>query len=272
VQNENDVVLKAEAAEVEAWRDMYSAMPETFRAAFGAEIFDVDGVTLTRCRKIPFSHFNAVLDFGLSRPATQAQLERIVDVYQTAGVDKFAIVQTSTDVSAASRALLSANGFRAKGSWERVILHGERLGSAPPNSGDTELISADTAMDWASFLSRAYGLPTEPWLMPLVERPRWIHAALRRNGSIAAARSMYVSDSGWAWLGVEAPVPGVMAPSFDDDASVTWALLRAGLDRQVQGFVADIEAPSPERNTRAYETWQALGFAWPYVRFLYGRS
>jgi hypothetical protein len=76
VQNENDVVLNGEAAEVEAWKDMYSAMPETFRDAFGAEIFDVDGVTLTRCRKIPLSHFNAVLDFGLSGAATAAQLER----------------------------------------------------------------------------------------------------------------------------------------------------------------------------------------------------
>ena len=49
-----------EHAEVQAWLDMYAAVPAEFRERFNPEIVQVDGVTLTRCRAIPFSHFRFV--------------------------------------------------------------------------------------------------------------------------------------------------------------------------------------------------------------------
>jgi hypothetical protein len=79
---------------------------------------------------------------------------------------------------------------------------------------------------------------------------------------------MYAAD-GWAWLGVEAPVPGLMGPSWADDHALAAALVRAGVRAGVASFAADIEAPSPARDTPAYADWAALGFTIPYPRTHY---
>ncbi|MEW5988866.1 MAG: hypothetical protein AB1791_19760, partial [Chloroflexota bacterium] len=114
-----------------------------------------------------------------------------------------------------------------------------------------------------------YGLPTTPWLLALVERPGWHHYLLRRGRAIAAVRSMYVHHDGMAWLGIDAPVPGIMAPSYDLDRQLCQAMVRDGLGLGVRYFAADIEAPTPAMNTPAYHHFEALGFKRPYFRSHY---
>ena len=106
----------------------------------------------------------------------------------------------------------------------------------------------------------------------LVGRDRWIHA-LRRGpaGELIMARSLYLDD-GWAWLGIDAPVPGVMAPCFDDDQAVTAALLIAAAQAGADSFVSDIEVPSLDHRGPAYERWGALGFRPAYLRRLFKKG
>jgi hypothetical protein len=85
-------------------------------------------------------------------------------------------------------------------------------------------------------------------------------------------RSLYVDGDGWAWLGVDAPVPGVMAPCFDADQQVTAALLKTAAAAGAHSFVSDIEVPSPERSGPAYQRWEELGFTAAYLRRLFSRG
>lgn len=263
-----------EHAEVQAWVDMYAAIPADYRERFDPEILRVDGVTLTRCRAIPFSHFNAVLDLGVAAPATGSQADAIVACYQEAAIPRFTVLHNPHAQPALLPDWLEARGLRRRGAWERVCRDGGKLIAPEPAmaDGSIELVSRETGVEWASFLVKLYGLPTGPWLEQLVGRPGWVHAVLRRKGRIVAARSLFASAGGWAWLGVEAPVPGLMAPSYADDFALTHALVREGLRLGVTRFVADIEAPAPARDTPAYANWQALGFDWPYLRthYVYG--
>jgi hypothetical protein len=86
------------------------------------------------------------------------------------------------------------------------------------------------------------------------------------------ARSLYQDDEGWCWLGIDAPVPGVMAPCFEDDQKVVATLLAAAAARGGRAFVSDIEVPSPTRDSEAYRRWRELGFSPVYRRDIYAKG
>jgi hypothetical protein len=79
---------------------------------------------------------------------------------------------------------------------------------------------------------------------------------------------MYVTADR-AWFSIDAPVPGVMAPSYDLDVQLCHAMVKDGLEIGVRLFVADIEAPDPAMMTPAYYHFEMLGFKRPYVRSHY---
>jgi hypothetical protein len=70
--------IALETAELEAWLDMYRAMPGDFRNQYSTELIEVDKTFLTRSRSIPFVHFNAVLNLGLASPASEAAVDAAI--------------------------------------------------------------------------------------------------------------------------------------------------------------------------------------------------
>ena len=78
-------------------------------------------------------------------------------------------------------------------------------------------MTAENAGAWSRFLLDCYGMPAiiGTWLQALVGRPGWIHVLRRQGGQpnapVAMVRSLYHDREGWAWLGIDAPVPGVIA-------------------------------------------------------------
>lgn len=265
------VAAQIERAEVHAWLDLYAAMPDSFREEYAAEILTLGNVVLTRCRPLPFIHFNSVLNLGVEAPATAADLDAATACYQQAGIPRFFIHHNPHCQPPALADWLTERGFRDEGTWDRIY-RPPKAGdvSAPAVAGTMELVTGETAAEWAAFLDTIYGLPTAPWLLALVDRPGWRHALLRQDGQIAAVRSLYLHPDGWGWLGIEAPVPGLMAPSFAEDHAVADFLIREAQRAGAKAFVADIEAPSPTQDTPAYRNWAALGFTCPYARTHYG--
>lgn len=136
----------------------------------------------------------------------------------------------------------------------------------------TVFVTAESAASWAGFLSGWYGLPTSPWLIELVGRPGWIHAALVRDGRTVAARSVFLKQGRSAWFGVEAPIPGLMAPSYEDDHCLLHALLLEAARHGAKIFVGDVEASSIAQAGPAYDRWTALGFVVGYHRTHYVKS
>ena len=262
--------LAIEAAELDAWRDMYSAIPDSFRRQHEPELLEIDGAIVMRCRSIPFVHFNAALNLGLQAPATEATVDAIVAAYRAATIRRFAILHNPMCLPAALTGWLESRGFQARPGWDRVFrLGGSPAPDAPPARGDIIFVSEETAATWAGFLDGWYRLPTSPWLAALVGRRSWRHAMLVRDGKPVAARSMFVQSGRSAWFGVEAPIPGLMAPSFDDDHCLLHALMAEAIGAGAQVFAGDVEAPNESRSGAAYDRWTALGFAVAYHRTHY---
>jgi hypothetical protein len=155
-----------------------------------------------------------------------------------------------------------------------VALQGATPGSWRAHAQGCELVTSANAGDWSGFLVRCYGMPPPiaHWLQALVGRHGWMHAIRREGGQVVMARSLYQDEEGWAWLGIDAPVPGVMAPCFEDDQKVTALLLEEAAVRGARNFVSDIEVPHPQHEGDAYRRWGELGFSPVYLRRLYVRD
>ena len=128
-----------------------------------------------------------------------------------------------------------------------------------------------TADEWADFLQRVYRLDTGGWLQELVERPGWHQYVARDQGRFVAARGMYLGPDSIAWMGMDGPVPGVMTGDYGGDAALCAFMVEDGLALGAHGFIADIEAPSEDLDTPAYELFGRLGFRRPYVRTHHAR-
>ena len=267
-----ETAARIESSEVNAWLDMYAACPRDFACRYGLDILSIGSIVLTRCKAIPFVHFNCVLNLGISEPATEEQVDEVIALYGDAGVKEFAFFHIPQSKPAELREWLLKRNFRERGGWERIYrANGARAGDTlgDLNGSMIEKVTPETAHEWAEFICSTYSLSTKPWLLALAERAGWHHYLLRREGQPAAARSMYVHSDRMAWLGIDAPVPGLMAPSFDYDAMICREMVKDGLRLGVECFVADIEAPSASMATPAYRNFETLGFKLPYFRSHY---
>ena len=135
-----------------------------------------------------------------------------------------------------------------------------------PRGPTIERVSSGARDDWADFVQRTYRLYTGSWLERLHERPGWHQYVAREQGEIVAARGMHIARDGVAWLGMDAPVPGIMTSDYEPDAAICATIVADSLTRGVRMFIADIEAPSTDLDTPAYEAFARIGFRRPYVR------
>lgn len=267
--NPRNLAVRAELADTRNWIDEFAAAPPHVSAALGLAVSQRGDLAMVRSR-IPFSHFNMVLTLGCPASADEGAFDAIEAFYGPLGGKHWVMVVDPCEPADLGEHL-SARGYRSAGAWDRVILHGARPDLWAPRAGGCEFVGPDNQGDWSAFILRCYGMPPliADWLHSLVGREEWIHALHRAaDGSVVMARSLYLDDE-WAWLGIDAPIPGVMAPCFDDDQRVTAALLLAAAERGAQNFVSDIEVPDPKRQGPAYERWGELGFEAVYLRRLY---
>ena len=256
-----------EQIEIEAWLDLYAAMPARFAKEFKAEIVQLGQITLTRCPGIAFGEFNRVMGLGVFEPATESQLKTVFASYREVGVKRFLIHHIPACQPAALRNWLEAQKPAAVVGWERIVRDGSPLESSTDPA--IERVTTSNAHEWADFIDAAYHMPTKPWLLELVGRPGWHHYLLRQDARVVAVRSMRINPDGTAWFGIEAPVPGIMAPSFALDARLCQTMVSDGLKLGTKLFVADIEKPSAKLDTPAYQDFARLGFTRPYFRSNY---
>ncbi|MDG4881333.1 hypothetical protein [Mesorhizobium sp. WSM4884] len=266
-----DMSRTIERAEVNAWLDLYDAAPADFAARHGLSIARDGDLVWTTCTTIPFIHFNCVKNIGVDSPASEAQLDALLAHYRAAGILRPWFYTSPHTEPSRLRCWLEARGLQHQSGWERIFRDATPLAAEPLFSADdlsVEEVTPKTAPEWAAFIDGKYRLPTSPWLMALVGRKGWRHYMLKRGGAVAAVRSLFISD-GAAWSGIDAPVPGIMAPSFDLDAMLGERLVRDGIAAGAKLFVADIEAPRPERDGQAYRNYARLGFKIAYFRSHY---
>jgi hypothetical protein len=272
---EASAVAAIEMAEARAWADCYAAAPAAFAEAAGLG-FDWLGPDVLALRWLASGrrYFSRVIGLGIGEPATSELLDEIVDHYDHLGIGAYLVQSMAACEPADYEAWLDARGLQPFDAQDRVVRGAAPLqaGLAKEHRHAVEPVSATTADEWAEFVQRVYRLDCGDWLQRLVGRPGWHPYIARDNGVVVAARTMHVGRDGYAWLGMDAPVPGLMTDDHDPDAAICAAIVRDGLSLGVHCFLADIEAPSDAMDTPAFRVFAQLGFTRPYVRTHHART
>lgn len=272
-----DVAVLAEDVDTRSWMDQHQAAPPGLRDALGLASQWEDGLAMVRSR-IPFSHFNMVLTLGCPARVDEAAFAAIDRFYATGGDGRRWVLVNDHSEPADLADQLRGRGYQAAGEWDRVVLRGPRPDRWAAQATGCERVDARNAADWAGFIAGCYGMPPPivAWLLALVGRPGWAHVLRREggrpDGRIVMARSLFAAGNGWAWLGIDAPVPGVMADCFDDDRAVIATLLSDAAAAGSHSFVSDIEVADPAREGPGYRCWGALGFEAVYLRRLFSQG
>ena len=97
----------------------------------------------------------------------------------------------------------------------------------------------------------------------------WEHFIAYENNQLVAVRSVYIGKNNIAWSGVEAPVSIVMTKDLEPDRMIWKHLQQHCFDNNIEYLIADIEYPSPGRDTEVYHSYAELGFVVKYLRKLY---
>lgn len=259
-----------EAAEARVWADLYGAAPADFAESAGVGTTEVAGALVLRWEASGRRYFNRTIGLGVVAPATPRMLDEILEVYARAGITMFLLQALPHCRPSEYEAWLRERGLEPFDAQDRIVRGAGPLATPGPDWAShglsVERVSGGVRDDWAAFVQRTYGLHTGTWLEGLHERPGWYQYVARRQGEIVAARGMHIAADGIAWLGMDAPVPGIMTSDYEPDAAICSTIVSEGLARGVRMFIADIEAPSPELDTPAYEAFARLGFGRPYVR------
>jgi hypothetical protein len=262
-----------EAVEARAWADLVAACPPRHAARIGLEARPAGPVLVLRCPGGGFDRglFNRPIGLGVLEPATRAGVEAVAHELEASGSTRYMLVSQPQCAPGAYPDWLRELGLTPRGSWDRVVRGAAMLATGNGWCGAREIavspVGPGAVEEWIELLVGAYQVDAGPWLRALHARPGWHHYLAREAGRPVAARSMYLPAPGAvAFLAVDGPVPGVMTADYAPDAAILARIVADGLALGAAGFAADIEAPSPARDTPAYGTFGRLGFRIPYTR------
>jgi len=261
--------IAIEAAEARAWTDLYAAAPAAWAEAVGLDTRGVAGAVVLSWAATGRRYFSRAIGLGVITPASAEAIDLILDGYEEAGISMFLLQSLPHCRPAQYEGWLGERGLEPFDAQDRVVRGGSPLYAAGPTSGRefaVERVSRDSADEWVAFMERVYRLDTGPWLPELIGRAGWHQYVVREAGELVGARGMYIGSDGIAWLGMDGPVPGVMTHDYELDAALCAFIVEDGLARGARSFIADIELPSPDQATPAYENFARLGFSRPYVR------
>ena len=263
-------VSQAEAAAIEraealAWADLYAAAPDDWAECVGLSTRWLGATLVLSWAATGRRYFSRTLGLGVAEPATAEALDEILAAWDEAGIEMFLVQSQPHCRPDDYEELLRGRGLEPFDRQDRIVRGAE---PAVPHESDltVEPVELAAADEWADFLQRVYHLDTGPWLQRLVGRAGWYPYVARRDGEVVQARTMHITPEGAAWLGMDAPVPGLMTDDYEPDAALCARIVEDGLARGVTSFLADIEAPSEAMDTPAYGNFARLGFRLPYAR------
>jgi hypothetical protein len=263
-----------EGAEARAWADLYAAAPRAWAESAGLGVTEHGGAVALRWAATGRRYFSRAIGLGVVEPATRTLVEEIVAGYERAGITMFLLQSLPHCTPPDYERWLGELGLEPFDTQDRVVRDGRP--SAPPAEERgrdlaVEPVTSSTAAEWVEFMERVYRLESGPWLPELVGRPGWHQYVAREDGEIVAARGMHIGRDGTAWLGMDGPVPGLTTDDYEPDAALCTFIVADGLAHGARAFIADIEAPSAEQATPAYEYFARLGFTQPYARTHWAR-
>ncbi len=250
----------ADLAEAEAFRDMYAAAPEQFRGMTGMRCVESGGGTVLLAPGIPITMFNRTIALGVSREASESDLDAVIATSREAGCRNFWIHLNPFARPPALNHWLLERGLKVakRRTWAKMLHDGA---SAPivRTSLAIREVGADHADALASVLVKAFEMPPffDAWFRALVGRPNW-HAIAGFDGDRVVCGGLLYRGRDLAWLGV-----GGTLPEFRGRAgqrAVMAERIRIALQHGIRNIVTETGEPVDGEPNPSLLNMQRCGF------------
>lgn len=260
----NDVVT-LERTEIAAWTEVFRAASWLTAEEAGLELHDIDGAVASIVRRADVLALNRVVGLGLHAPPGDGTLDRIVGLYEAAGVPRF-FVQISPvahmDVTAAA---LAARGFVHYNNWMRLYRAADV--PVPDVSCGLEVRPIETheAGLFGAIVVGGFGWPTEvaELVADTVGRPGWRHY-MAFEGEIPVATGAFFLAADLAWMDFAVTMEGKRGKGAQ--SALVSRRIRDAVALGCRGFVVETAEPTPSNEAPSYRNMRRFGFAAQYAR------
>ena len=248
---------RAERNEIEAWHDMFAAIPPDLARAHGMSAQMRGAALALSVRDLPVGMFNRVFGIGLDEPlddATLAWAEAAVPSPQRW------LQPAPNSREADSLARLAAAGYQRRPQRWAQFLRATEAMPAPTGSPEVREVPAERAADFAQTLVQAMGMP--PWMVgwcaALCGRPRWHTFAAYAGGAPIGAAALFV-DGDNAWLGMAATLPAQRKHGCQ--RALLAQRIRTAAELGARWVSSETGEPMPDQPHPSYSNLLASGLA-----------
>ena len=198
-----EIAAWLEMSEVIATRDYYEAAIEAMPGnPLGFAVREVGGGVALALDAQENAFFNRALGLGVTRPATEADLDAAIAFFDERGRTSVAIPISPFAQPPELGAWLTDRGFPVSRRWPKLWRSLAVLPETPPTTLRIESIGRDRAEDFATIVNAAFEFGDEmrAALPPVVGRAGWTHYLGFDGDEPVAAGALFVTGD-IAWLG-----------------------------------------------------------------------
>ncbi len=253
-----------EVIEAEAYANYFLCAPPEFSRPFRLEVKRFGSVCVTMIPGSDNIDSNRILGLGLSEPATESMLDKVIAPFQKAGCKNYKVQLCPITQPAQISDWLAERGFKPHRNMAKVYRGTEPV---PAISTDlrVEMIGEDQADAYASVVLPVFGL--RPAYRPLVKanvgKPGWHHCLAFAGEKPVAAAAMFMNNE-VAWLGFGSTLRTHRRRG--GESAVIARLIQEGLDIGCQWFVGETDEDTPEHPISSYHNTMRIGFKLAYLR------
>ncbi|MEO8462208.1 MAG: hypothetical protein ABI555_03270 [Chloroflexota bacterium] len=260
----DDIAYWLEAAEGRAWADMFRAIADQGGGGLDPWVDEADGVVTFALKELGWGFFNRSIGLGMDRPATEADVDRVLDGFSSKGQTDFTIQIGPSARPAALEAWLEARGLRRGRRWAKVWrdavdLPGERTELR------IERVGVEQSDDWARVVLAAFEMPesVRPYAGATLGRPDW-HHFLAYDGDLAVGAGGTYLIGEVAWLGFGATLESHRGRG--SQSAIFARRMREAAALGVRLFITETGEDLPDDPNPSYRNMLRGGFHLAYQR------
>ncbi len=193
------------AAEVAAFRDLWSAVPPALAERHGVAHLDLAGGVCLACASLSGTPVvNHAIGLGVTAPAGEAELDELERLLPPR---RGRVLDRRGPRGAGPRRAAGAAGLRGGPAVDEVQARG-RPGAGARDGLTIQDAGPSRASEFGSIVAAAFEMPPDfsAWMGALVGRPGWTClVALDRGEPVGAAALFAHGDSGWLGFGATLP-------------------------------------------------------------------
>lgn len=198
-------ILRIERNELQAFGDLYRAVPPAVRRALGVAAREEGTALAVRATALDVWIFNRILGLGVTAPVTESRLDTLLRLYPTGAI-------CAAQIAPGAQAATLAAWLRARGFMTCDAPATLCRDAAPGAASDTGVrVAAIGPEHGAAFARITCAVFDDPpsvgeWLTSLVGRSGWRHYLAFADALPIAAALLFLGD-GIGWLGWGSTLP-----------------------------------------------------------------